>query len=99
MKIPNNQKEPHYVLIPHDRLEAIEKRQDQILEILQSKPRTSSEALNYVGEKEAKKLIGKKTTWFWLMRKSGRLKYTKVGSKVYYSVEELNKLILEGGRI
>ncbi len=81
------------------KLEAIEKMQSEILELLQTEKGRGSGSLNHVTEKEAMKMVGKKSTWFWLMRRSGQLKFTKVGSKVFYSVDELQKLVSEGGRI
>ncbi|WPP47961.1 helix-turn-helix domain-containing protein [Catalinimonas niigatensis] len=50
----------------------------------------------YVTEKEACKLLGKKTTWFWKLRKDGELPFTKVGSTVYYDKEDLKRLLDKG---
>jgi hypothetical protein len=81
------------------KLEAIEKMQSEILALLETKNGMRSESLNHVTEKEAIKMVGKKATWFWQMRRSGQLKFTKVGSKVFYSVDELKKLVSQGGHV
>jgi hypothetical protein len=47
----------------------------------------------YITEKEAGRILGKKTTWFWNLRNEGILPYTKVGSTVYYDKEDLKKLL------
>jgi hypothetical protein len=96
----NNKKqqlETSLVLIPNHRLEAIEEAQAEILAILKEKVPSNPQALDYVDEKKAIQLIGKRATWFWQMRTSGRLKYTKVGAKVFYALDDLKKLVSEGG--
>ena len=93
----NKQNEQVLLLVPNQRLEAIEKAQSEILELLKGKPLTTEGQLNHVDEKRAIELVGKKATWFWQMRKSGKLKFTKVGAKVFYSLEELKTLVGEGG--
>ncbi len=47
----------------------------------------------FISEKEARKLIGRKTTWFYEQRRSGRLPYSKVGSKVFYRSDDVYNLI------
>lgn len=84
-------------LIPNHRLEAIEEAQAEILALLKGKSSSTSVELNFVDEKKAIQLIGKRATWFWQMRTSGKLKFTKVGAKVFYSIEELKRLVSEGG--
>ncbi len=48
---------------------------------------------DFISEKEAIELLGRKTTWFFNMRKSGALRFRKLGSKVYYPVVEIQKLL------
>jgi hypothetical protein len=79
-------------MIPHETLEAIERNQVEILELLKSKTSTGSEQLNYVDEKKAIQIIGKKATWFWQMRKTGVLKYTKVGAKGFLFLRCVKKV-------
>ena len=94
---PQENQETGLFLIPNHRLQAIEEAQAEILAILKGKDSLTIEALNYVDEKKAIQLVGKRATWFWQMRTSGKLKYTKVGSKVFYSLDELKRLVSEGG--
>lgn len=95
---PKQENETSLILIPNFRLKAIEDTQAEILAILKDKSLIQKSPLNYVDEKKAIELVGKRATWFWQMRKTGRLKFTKVGAKVFYSLEELKKLIEEGGQ-
>ena len=48
---------------------------------------------DYVSEFEAKKLLGRGTTWFWERRRSGELPYTKLGGQVYYLMSDLVKYL------
>ena len=48
---------------------------------------------DYVSELEAKKLLGRGTTWFWERRRSGELPYTKLGGQVYYLMSDLVKYL------
>jgi len=47
----------------------------------------------FISEQEAKKLLNRKTTWFWNQRQSGRLDFKKMGSTVYYRKDDLLNLL------
>lgn len=49
----------------------------------------------WISEDDLKKLLKRGTTWFWEMRKKGKLEYTKLGCETYYSVESLQHLLEE----
>jgi len=89
------------VLVPKQLLEEVHQTQERILSALEELP-TAKPALTgmiggkFIPETTAKEMLGKGTTWFWQMRKAGKLVYKKVGSKIYYVVDDLEKLI-EGG--
>jgi thymidylate synthase len=94
----NQRTQGGYLIIPHEIIESIEKNQTEILNLLKSKFDQGSESLDFIDEKRAIELIGKKATWFWQMRKSGALNYTKVGAKVYYSLDEIKNLLATGSQ-
>ncbi len=48
---------------------------------------------DYVTETEARKLLSRKTTWFWQMRISGVLAFTKIGSRIYYARQDILQLL------
>ena len=50
---------------------------------------------DYVSELEAKKLLGRGTTWFWERRRSGELPYTKLGGQVFFLMKDLIKYLEE----
>lgn len=62
----------------------------KLFELLKTSKGTNKEVIS---EKEAQELLGRKTTWFFEMRKSGKLPYSKAGSKVYYQKSDLFNLI------
>lgn len=95
----NDENEQGYFLVPKSWLNTIEETQQKILSLLEKGNNSMGPTSigDYIPETEAKKLLGKKTTWFWQMRTSGRLPFAKVGNKVYYQKTDIIKL-LEAGR-
>ena len=91
------------VLVPKQLLEKVHQTQERILLALEELP-TAKPVLTgmvggkYIPETTAKEMLGKGTTWFWQMRKSGKLSYKKVGSKIYYVIEDIENLIEGGGQ-
>lgn len=79
-------------LVPQSFLEKISNAQDKIVELLSSKQTTEGSVGDFISETEAAKLLGRKTTWFWNLRKQGVLPYTKVGNKVFYSKKDIQYL-------
>ncbi len=85
--------ESHLLIIPEGLLEKIIASQERILEIIEPK---KEESLNgYITEKQAMKVINKKVTWFWQMRKTGLLPYKKIGKTTYYSLGDIKNLLLK----
>lgn len=73
-----------------DLVESMVAKQDKILNLLQSKPENPLNG--FITERKAMELLNKKTTWFWQMRKTGRLSFKKIGKTVYYPMEQINAL-------
>jgi hypothetical protein len=90
----NNSQEPtNLVVVPAQLVDEIK----QLINELQSQKNVTVENGSVLGEfiseKDAKVLLDRKTTWFYEQRRSGRLLYSKVGSKVYYKKNDLFKLL------
>jgi hypothetical protein len=83
-------------VIPKTQLDQLLETQQRILQILEGNG--NQKLGDYLSEEEVKKMLGRKTTWFWRMRNIGKLSYTKVGGKVFYFRKDIEKLI-ESGRI
>lgn len=88
-------KTPSFAIVHQDDIleikEKLEKIQLQMLSISGSK----KEQLlpNMIAETEAKIQLNRKSTWFWEMRKSGKLQGKKIGQTWYYRVEDLRGLM------
>lgn len=94
----NEMNEEGYFLVPKAFLQAIAESNHKILSFLESGNNTSTKSIgDYISETDAKILLCKKTTWFWNMRKSGKLAFSKVGGTNFYSKTDLIK-ILENNR-
>lgn len=89
----NDENEQGYFLVPKSWLNAIEETQQKILSLLRKDTATETAIGDYISEAEAKKLLGRKTTWFWQMRNSGRLPFSKVGNKVFYQKNDIVTLL------
>jgi len=81
------------VIIPKKQLDEIQKTQSEILKKLNQLSSTDKKVnKKYISENEAKEILGKKTTWFWLQRTNGVLQYSKVGNQIFYKLEDIEKL-------
>ena len=93
-------KEEGYFLVPKSWLNTIAENNSRILSILENGNNTPlpNSLGDYISEKEAMKLLGKKTTWFWNMRKKG-LESSKVGGTNYYNKNDILKLLESNKKI
>ncbi len=81
------------VLVPVQLVDEIKQLLSEIRGKQNSDTKTDSILGEFISEKEARKLLGRKTTWFYEQRRSGRLPYSKVGSKVFYRTKDIYALI------
>lgn len=88
-------KEQLLVLVDQHRLEYIISKIEELSELVRMKNSTIPTIGEFISEPEAKKLMKKGTTWFWEMRKKGKLTASKTGNVNYYRIEDLKKLIEE----
>ena len=90
----NEESDDKYFIVPKNWLQNISENQEQILSLLENKVASENNGIgDYISESEAKKLVGRKTTWFWNMRSSGRLAGYKLGGKTFYLKEDIINLI------
>ncbi len=90
----NNSQEPtNLVVVPAQLVDEIKQLLNDLK--LQKSSQTESVAMlgEFISEKDARKLLDRKTTWFYEQRRSGLLPYSKVGSKVYYKRNDLYNLM------
>lgn len=83
-------KELNFSVVPKEFLDEL---QNNISKLLEQSKQPKSKFSEVISEKEAQELFGRKTTWFYEMRRSGQLPYSKVGSKVFYHKSDLLNLL------
>ena len=82
------------IAVPKSYLDGLMENQKEILNLLKGKPNLSSHSIgDYITEEEAQRIVGRKTTWFWDMRTKGKLAFSKVGNKIYYSMRDIEGLL------
>jgi hypothetical protein len=86
------------ILVTPAFLQEVMERQERILSILAKMTDQKETIGDYISESDAKKMLGRNTTWFWNLRKTGKLPFSKVGNKVYYSKADIFKILEENKR-
>jgi len=77
-------------LVSSEVLDEIKNTQLKILSLFEASQKDYLS--DYITESQAKDILKKKATWFWQMRKSGHLQYSKIGKAIYYSKNDIIKL-------
>ena len=90
----NEKNEESYFIVPKAFLQAIADCNRKILSFLEkTNPNPTNGIGDYISEQKAKKLLNKKTTWFWNMRKNGKLAFSKMGGTNFYNKTDIIKLL------
>lgn len=90
----NEKNEESYFIVPKVFLQAIADCNRKILSFLENtNPNPTNSIGDYISEREAKKLLNRKTTWFWNMRKNGKLAFSKMGGTNFYNKIDIIKLL------
>jgi hypothetical protein len=81
-----------FILIPQVKFDELSQKLDKALAMLGNgiKP---IKIEDWIPEKEAQTLLGLKATSLWALRKQGQLKSSKIGSKTFYSLKSIEKLL------
>jgi hypothetical protein len=91
----NETKEDGFIIIPREWMQVLSEKQDKIISLLEKGSHANTEDCigDYVSEEEAKRQLGRKTTWFWNLRTAGELPFSKVGKKIFYLKSDIKLLI------
>jgi len=88
-----------FVLLPQHAVDELLSNQKRMLELLSSmqslRIATSVNERKYIPESEAKDILGKGSTWFWQKRTQGELAFSKVGNRIFYRKEDIDRLFDE----
>ena len=77
-------------------LSEINHKLDQLLQLNLKQNSGGSSLQNWISEKEAQSILGKKVTSLWKLRKEGQIISTKVGHKIFYSMKSIQELLEKG---
>jgi len=83
------------VLLPVEAFAQINSKLDLILEF---EKKTDPRLQDWIVENEAQKLLGKKNTSLWSLRKSGKIIFSKVGGKTFYKLKSILDLLESGSK-
>ncbi len=90
----NNSQEPtNLVVVPAQLVDEIKQLLNDLKVNQSSKSDSTPVFGEFISEKDAQKLLGRRTTWFYEQRRSGKLPFSKVGSKVFYRTLDIHTLI------
>ena len=100
-QVSNNEKKvKNFVVIHEDSLNELLENQKEIISVLSKDENSSAGIGNWIPEKDAQRILGKKVTSLWSLRKRGKLISTKVGNKVFYSKASIIRFLesnMKGG--
>ena len=89
-----NENEEGFYLVPRKVLKDIADSNTRILTMLEQGNNNPAIGIgDYISEKDAMKMLSKKTTWFFNMRKSGKLTGHKIGGTNFYDRKEIIGLL------
>ena len=89
--------EDFMVVLPLSILNSMNQKQDEIISHLKLESKQVPVLKEYISEPEARKLLNRKVTWFWQMRKEGKLTAKKIGGTSYYKITEIEELLNKKG--
>jgi hypothetical protein len=81
------------LVIPEDAINELLENQKTIMSVISNDENSSSGIGDWIPEKEAQRILGRKTTTMYNLRSTGRIETTKFGSKVFYSKSSILKFL------
>lgn len=78
-----------FILIPQDEFNRFSAIQQRILDHIEGKQSKLPGIGDFISKEEAERILGKKNTTLWKLRKDGKIKSTKVGAEVFYSRQSI----------
>jgi hypothetical protein len=89
----SNEMNGRFIIVDESIIKELIDNQREILSAIRDKEPANIMVGNYINESEAKKMLNRKTTWFYNLRKEGKLAYTKVGSQTFYKLKDIENLL------
>ena len=82
-----------FLLIPRDEHNQLLRRFEALQKLIEGHLQNGPQLQDWIDEKKAQALLGLKTTKLWALRKTGELRHSRIGNKVFYSVNSINELL------
>jgi len=85
-----------FILLPEAEFKGLlemKDKVDRILELLQDGSKGKEGVGNFISEKDAQRLLGKKYSSLYNLRVNGKLAFTKIGNKTFYSTKDITGLL------
>lgn len=73
-----------------EELSRINSKLDRLNNVVMGLPTTHNTNLgDWLTEEQAQELLGKRTTSLWGLRKTGQVKFSKIGGRIYYDRQSI----------
>jgi hypothetical protein len=82
-----------FILLPEKKLEFLLDKIEAVLEFSRKAAANTVRTGDWISEGEAQKLLGLKETSLWSLRKRKQIASSKIGSKTFYSIKSIEKLL------
>ena len=85
-----NEGEQVFVLLPKRSWEEMSAVQRRMLELLEAGAHAKQPGIgDFIPKEEAERILGRKGTTLWKLRKDGKIAFAKMGSEVFYSKQSI----------
>jgi hypothetical protein len=79
-----------FVLMPQKQWEEMSTLQRRMLELLEAGAHAKQPGIgDFIPKEEAERILGRKGTTLWKLRKEGKIAFAKMGSEVFYSKQSI----------
>lgn len=78
-----------FVLVPQEEFNRLSELQQEILDQLRGTSTNLPGLGDFIPREEAERILGRKGTTLWKLRKEGKIKSSKMGSEVFYSKQSI----------
>ena len=89
----DNQKKNEEVRISISEYEGILGELAELKKLVQNKQPIHPVAEKWLTELQTQNILGKKTTSLWALRRKGKLKFSKIGGKIFYCAKSIERLL------
>lgn len=82
-----------FLLMPSSKYEELIRRLELIELLLKDIQNSNAQIEGWLTENETRKFLGVGATTLWSLRKKNKLEYSKIGSRIFYTVKSVSRLL------